>query len=576
MKTNFKIKLVCSVLLVFLFEINLNAQSDNELNLGRVYPGEIDYAGFNLDQDATISISGNAASIERWGNNLVFYGWIIESESRKVVWNLLDAYESEFFHGEGEFSFEAELKLKKGTYEVYYTGVYGNARSYYSNDFSDLVKDVFKAIIYNHDDDEYYNKSKNHIKVTCNTKGFAVTNGKEYIDKILKKSIASFVRVGNNESESKKFSLSKDTKIYIYCQGERDGHEFYDFAWIYDLKSHEKVWPNNQTDYERAGGGRKNFSVFQEVVLPAGEYQLNYTTDGSHSFDKWNVLPPNDPQFWGVSVWCDKVDMKNVSENTKEYTPVVDLTKMRDNAFKSQGFEVTKDMDIRVICLGEIADYEPNDYGWIVNAKSGEMVWKFSRSKSEYAGGGDKNRIVNEVISLNKGKYIAYFASDGSHSYRDWNVAPPHDQKLWGLSLWTINNSDGSSIKLFKEEEFVDENVIAVITKVRDNEREYKDFTMNSESKVRIYAIGEGDDGRMFDTGWIKNMDSGKIVWEMTYRISEHAGGAHKNRIFNDYVLLPKGNYRLYFECDGSHSFMDWNDDPPRDPVNYGIKILKD
>lgn len=80
----------------------------------------------------------------------------------------------------------------------------------------------------------------------------------------------------------------------------------------------------------------------------------------------------------------------------------------------------------------------------------------------------------------------------------------------------------------------------------------------------------------MYDTGWIKNMDSGKIVWEMTYRVSEHAGGAGKNRKFNNYVLLPAGNYRLYYESDGSHSYMDWNDDPPVDQMNYGIKILKE
>jgi hypothetical protein len=268
--------------------------------------------------------------------------------------------------------------------------------------------------------------------------------------------------------------------------------------------------------------------------------------------------------------------MKNVSENITEYLPVVDLTRVRDNEFVSQGFEITKSIDLRVICLGEAMGSEPSDYGWIIDAKTRKKVWEFTKSRSEYAGGSSKNRMINEVIALAKGQYIAYYATDGSHSYHDWNAAPPYDQKLWGLSLWTVNDSDKSSLKLFNEKELNDENVIVGITGVRDNQRDYENFVLDKETKVRIYAIGEGSSGYMSDTGWIKNMDSGKIVWEMTYRTSEHAGGAQKNRMFNDYILLPAGNYRLYFETDGSHSFMDWNADPPHDPMNYGIKILKD
>ncbi|MFC2151932.1 hypothetical protein ACFLSE_05335 [Bacteroidota bacterium] len=562
---------MCSVMMIF----PLYAQTGNNTSIGRISPGEIDFAGFKLNSDATVKIEGTGASFEKWGNNLAFYGWIIESESREVVWNLLDEYDEEYFHGEGSFTFNADLKLKKGSYEIYYTGMYSN--SYYKyqvNTFSDVVHEVVKAIV-DDDDNPYYQKEKYFMNVSGGD-DFSVNNGREYIDKMVNKSIVSFVRTGDDEVERKDFALSKETKLYIYCQGERDGNEFYDFAWIYDLKTHEKIWPTSLTDYDRAGGGRKNFSVFQEVTLPSGEYQVNYVTDGSHSFEKWNVMPPNDPQFWGITIWCDSEDMKNISENTTEYIPLVDLTKVRDNDYVSKGFELTQNMDVRIICLGEIANNEPDDYGWIIDAKSRETIWKFSRSKSEYAGGSHKNRIVNEVISLNKGKYIAYFTSDGSHSYQDWNAAPPHDQKLWGLSLWNVNEEDKTKDELFSLEELVDKNVIVEITKVRNNEREYENFTIEKEMKVRIYAIGEGDDGSMYDTGWIKNMDTGKIVWEMTYRTSEHAGGAKKNRMFNSNVILPEGNYRLYFESDGSHSYMNWNDDPPYDQMNYGIKIIRE
>ncbi len=576
MKKSFQVHLLLILCLLFCTPNFIVAQT-NQINVGRVSVGDIDYEGFNLSQDATITIEGTGASIERWGSNMIFYGWIINSESRELVWSLYDEHENKYFHGEGTFDFDAKINLPKGSYEVYYTAMHdNNYRKHYVNDFGDFVNEVVRVIVdYDNDDDEYYEREKYFMTVKGD-QGFTVNSGREYIDNLMNKSIVSFVRTRDNETESKDFSLNKETKLYVYCQGEREGNELYDFAWIYDLKTHEKIWPNNLSDYERAGGGRKNFYIYQEITLPAGEYQVNYVTDGSHSYERWNVMPPHDPQLWGINIWCDTKDMKNVSENTKEYTPIVDLTRVRDNDFVSQGFELTESMDIRVICLGEIAHGDPDDYGWIIDAKSRKTVWMFTRSKSEYAGGADKNRMVNEVISLDKGKYIAYFASDGSHSYRDWNAAPPHDQKMWGLSLWAVKDNDQEKIKLFNEEELHNENVIVEITRVRDNEREYENFTMDKESKVRIYAIGEGDDGYMYDTGWIKNMDTGKIVWEMTYRTSEHAGGAHKNRMFNDFIILSKGNYRLYFESDGSHSYMDWNDDPPLDQRNYGIKVLKE
>jgi len=574
-----KIRLELSVLLtcMLLLVLSSNAQTDKkEVTLGRVSIGEVDYAGFKLSKETTIYVEGTGASVEKWGNDLLFYGWIIDSETRELVWSILDEYENEYFSGAGSFDFKSELTLKEGTYEIYYTGMFD--RSYYNyeiNDFADLVNEVVRAITDDDDDGSYY-KHERYFMTVRGEDGFESNSGREYIDRMAEKSIVSLHRTRDHEMESKEFALTKETKIYIYCQGERDGHEFYDFAWINNLKTHEKVWPNNSTDYDWAGGGRKNFLAFQEITLPAGDYQVNYVTDGSHSYDRWNVMPPNDPQMWGVVVWCDREGKKNVSDKVGEYSPVVDLTRIRDNDFESQGFELTQNANIRVVCLGEIADYDPDDYGWIIDANTRETIWTFTRSKSKYAGGANKNRMVNEVIFLKKGKYIAYFASDGSHSYRDWNAAPPYSEDLWGLSLWIMNDTDKSKINLFDEDELKNENVIAEIIRVRDNERKYENFTLNKESKVRIYAIGEGDDGNMFDTGWIKNTDNGKIIWEMTYRTSEHAGGARKNRMFNDFIILSEGNYSLYFESDGSHSYMDWNAAPPRDQTNYGIQILKE
>src|SRR3989442_15846994 len=53
------------------------------------------------------------------------------------------------------------------------------------------------------------------------------------------------------------------------------------------------------------------------------------------------------------------------------------------------------------------------------------------------------------------------------------------------------------------------------------------------------------------------------------------AGGADKNRMFDGVVTLPAGNYVLRYRSDGSHSYDDWNADPPDDPESWGISVFR-
>ena len=77
----------------------------------------------------------------------------------------------------------------------------------------------------------------------------------------------------------------------------------------------------------------------------------------------------------------------------------------------------------------------------------------------------------------------------------------------------------------------------------------------------------------MYDYGWIENAKTGRTVWEMTFRRTDHAGGGDKNRKFDDIIDLDAGTYEVFYESDGSHSFGDWNTTPPRKPRNWGITI---
>jgi hypothetical protein len=115
--------------------------------------------------------------------------------------------------------------------------------------------------------------------------------------------------------------------------------------------------------------------------------------------------------------------------------------------------------------------------------------------------------------------------------------------------------------------------VVAQIVQVLDNEDKTVTFSLSGSQNVRIFAIGEGQGGEMFDYGWIED-DKGARVWEMQEPKTTHAGGAGKNRKIDVQITLPAGNYKLRYKTDDSHAFDHWNALPP--DINFwGIALYK-
>jgi len=400
---------------------------------------------------------------------------------------------------------------------------------------------------------------------------------KKLQDDYKKNSLFSMSGLWDNQYEHQGFILDKPTGLAIYALGELRSDGSYDYGWIKNVKTSEIVWTMKDKDLEHAGGDRKNRMVNETISLPAGSYAAFFVTDDSHSAREWNAPPPYDPEFWGMTVRVAQPDMNN-NVHLTEYEDVpskniiVDLTRVRDKEFRSKGFTLKRGMDVRILAIGEGTDDEMYDYGWITNAKTNAKVWEMKYINTEHAGGAEKNRMVDKIIHLDKGSYMTYFVSDGSHNYHDWNAAPPYDQEHWGITvLGSGDNYAASDVAPYDDQS--DKSILARIVRVGDDERRQKNFTLQKETEIRIYAIGEGRDGEMYDYGWIEDGKSGKTLWEMTYRMTEHAGGAQKNRRFDGTITLKPGEYIVHYRSDDSHSFEGWNDDPPADPFNWGITI---
>jgi len=273
--------------------------------------------------------------------------------------------------------------------------------------------------------------------------------------------------------------------------------------------------------------------------LDAGNYSVSYVTDDSHSYNRWNSAPPFDPAFWGLTITLQNGNRDAISfEDAEEYKAeniVISINRVRDNDYRSEGFTLKKEMNLHIYALGEGSHGDMYDYGWIVNAKTHEKVWQMDYYDTERAGGANKNRIYDGIIAFEPGNYIAYFVTDGSHSYRHWNSRKPNDGRNWGMTVSGAGDSF-SKDDIAKYDETDDKSVLVRINRVGDYDRAKAKFELDSDQKVHIYAIGEGTGNEMYDYAWIEDANSGRIVWEMTYRRTERAGGARKNRLFDGNV----------------------------------------
>ena len=252
----------------------------------------------------------------------------------------------------------------------------------------------------------------------------------------------------------------------------------------------------------------------------------------------------------------------------------VSLVGIGDDEIALEGFKLLQPYDIRILALGEGNNGDMYDYGWIVNAATHETVWRMDYYDTERAGGAEKNRMVDEVVTLEPGDYMVYYVSDGSHSWHGWNAGAPIKQEAWGISLLGVDGSvDRTVVGPYEVDS--DAVIVAQLIGIGNDENHSYRFSLGEETKIRVYALGEGDLGGMYDFAWIESAETGRAVWEMTYRTSEHAGGADKNRMLNDVIVLPAGEYVLRYQSDGSHSAEDWNSAPPDDLMNYGVTLTR-
>ncbi len=560
---------------------------------------ELKYMGIELPHRTTVHIKslgggGDYGWIYK-SNRMFAYGWIINADTRSLVWRMTNDNTS---RSGDDRSFDGDITLEPGSYEVYFTAYafsYHTAFTHVLVNIDHRQKPLFEPggekphgffSIFKHfwSDDigkEWEKRSK--------TWGMDLS-----VDEAASSGITTFTPpriwagtvlrsapLGDNELVKKAFSLSSTTTLHVYALGEgyRE-RDLSDFGWIVDAQTRKRCWEMSWKNVSPAGGAEKNIGFSGDITLPRGEYVLYYVTDDSHSFADWNDAPPDDPLFYGVTVaiWDESArrNFKAIPYN-EDRNLIVAITRVGDNQYRSEGFNLKSDCAVRIYAFGERSNSRAQmaDYGTILDAKTRQKVWTMDLDRTYPGGGAPKNRFVDEVIPLSRGSYIVTYQTDDSHAYGEWNAGPPFDPEHYGISVMGVC-SGFSGAMVSKYEEQRDKNIVAQIIRVGDNADKSERFSLSRPTRVRIYSIGEGQNREMYDYGWIENAQTGNVVWEMTYGMTTYAGGGRKNRMVNTTVILDRGDYLLRFRSDDSHSFNNWNVDPPEDPQHWGITLYRD
>jgi hypothetical protein len=572
-------------IIITLFLNILFAQSGNILEIPSIEKGEIRYKGFKIETGKAIRIRAVGAGADRVPRRLknyqndpsgmFVYGWIIDAQTRKSVWQMTADNTSKVSRTRFNREFEGKVDLPAGEYEIYFT-----AQSAYNINSEDGFFSLGKLLDrWLRGDEERYEHYRQQWNITI--QNIDEVSDESIIDKFHKKkkeqAIIAMTDILDSDFLQQGFTLTESGEFEIYAIGEAfDGEEF-DYGWISSANSGKKIWEMTDGMSEHAGGAIKNRIWRNKIRLEPGEYWVYYSTDDSHSPQGWNANPPYDPIFYGINITGipGKFNPESVKEVIKlKVKPIIDIRRVGNDEYIEEAFEIDEQMKIRIHALGEGRHGEMFDYAWITNIENGEKVWTMNFNETRHGGGASKNRMIDIIITLPTGKYKVSYLSDGSHSYEHFNSQKPYEPANWGIAVYPadVKYSEKHIRKLAENTE--SPYLITQLIKVRDDQHLRKGFSLDKETEIRVYAIGEGSWDEMYDYGWIEDGDE-DIVWEMTYENTRWAGGAKKNRKVEAIITLKPGDYVLNYTTDDSHSFNDFNDDPPDDPINYGISLYR-
>jgi len=385
------------------------------------------------------------------------------------------------------------------------------------------------------------------------------------------------------ELSSSGFELTSEAQVVIRAVGSigsgSEGPDLAVYGWILSDSTRIPVWVMDVGSVSRVDG-QLAIVDSDTVLLDAGRYSAYLTSywGGWHNFRRSNA---RDRNRWNLTL---QLADQEVELWTRDASPIQETgeifwsaTPLENDEHRELFFEVHQRAELGIYAVGQANADDPSpltDYSWIEDVLSGRPVWHLSLDNTQWAGGARANRMYVGSIAVDPGIYRMVARTDGRHAYKEWEDYPPYDPFGWGTTLTASKNG---SITHFDPWMDADRNPIISIMRVGDNESHHRRFTVSAQTSVLIWAMGEitSEDG-LWDTARLLQTTGGQDteIWTMTYQPSLPGGGSSKNRIALKFLQLEPGEYQLIYESDGSHSYEDWNDDPPHHPERWGVTLF--
>ena len=112
--------------------------------------------------------------------------------------------------------------------------------------------------------------------------------------------VAIIDQVRDFEERSSPIEIKSAGTYWLMSVGEGDQVSMADVGWIQNA-SNDTIWkfPDFENNFY-AGGALKNRIIISPVNLQPGNYTLNYKTDDSHAYGKWNSEEPDQSSLYGI------------------------------------------------------------------------------------------------------------------------------------------------------------------------------------------------------------------------------------------------------------------------------------
>ena len=240
---------------------------------------------FEVHQTADLGIYAIGQIDAEDASPLMDYSWIEEAETGRPIWHL--SVDNTQWAGGARTNrmFKGSIKLQPG---IYLTVARTNGRHAFDEWDDYPPTDPFGW----------------GITLTTAQDG-TITRFDPWMD-AERDPIISITRVMDDESHHRRFDVSERTSVVIWAMGEMTSEEgVWDTASLSQIVDGQttEIWSMDYLSSMHGGGGDKNRVAIEFLQLEPGEYQLNYTSDGSHSYESWNMEAPNHPERWGATLF---------------------------------------------------------------------------------------------------------------------------------------------------------------------------------------------------------------------------------------------------------------------------------